>query len=457
MPPLMPPPFPTPTVLHPLPDWMLAAPLQRVIAALTQQDADAVRVVGGAVRDHLLGLAVRDVDLATTLTPLQAVAALNQAGIKTLPTGIDHGTITALLDDTAIEITTLRQDVATDGRHAIVCFGTDWRADAARRDFTINALYLSPTGQLFDYHQGLADLAARRVCFIGNPHQRIQEDVLRLLRFFRFSASYAAELDADGLTAAITLSPQLPQLSGERVWAELSRLLTLGQDGLAMLRVMATHAILPQLWLPAVIAAPDLASLQALLRAEPQVPPALLQLAVLIGGGVTPATLKSLAGRLRLSNQQRRQWQLWQAGWRCWHSQDRLDWLDWIYLHGLPAGQESLAWWEATRATGVAGATGSAWEATGAATWAAGQREGGNQGGQDATNNFPENQGGQDADTPPSLADARHQALDVMRRLGDARFATNGDDLLAAGYPPGAALANQLRTLRRAWLATLPL
>ncbi|MCA3249197.1 MAG: CCA tRNA nucleotidyltransferase [Holosporaceae bacterium] len=445
MPPLMPPPFPTPTVLNPLPDWMLAAPLQRVMAALTQQDADAVRVVGGAVRDHLLGLAVRDVDLATTLTPLQAVAALSQVGIKTLPTGIDHGTITALLDDTAIEITTLRQDVATDGRHAVVRFGTDWRADAARRDFTINALYLSPTGQLFDYHQGLADLAARRVRFIGNPHQRIQEDVLRLLRFFRFSASYAAELDADGLTAAITLSPQLPQLSGERVWAELSRLLTLGQDGLAMLRVMATHAILPQLWLPAVIATPDLASLQALLRADPQVPPALLQLAVLIGGAVTPATLKSLAGRLRLSNQQRRQWQLWQAGWRCWHSQDRLDWLDWIYLHGLPAGQESLAWWEATRATGVA------WETT----WAAGQQEGESQGRQDATENLPENQGGQDADTPALLADARQQALDVMRRLGDARFATNGDDLLAAGYPPGAALANQLRTLRRAWLADL--
>jgi poly(A) polymerase len=407
---------------------MQAAPLQRVMAALTHQDPDTVRVVGGAVRDHLLGLAVRDVDLATTLTPPQAVAALSQLGIKTLPTGIDHGTITALLDNTAIEITTLRHDVATDGRHAVVRFGTDWRADAARRDFTINALYLSPTGQLFDYHQGLADLAARRVRFIGDPHQRIAEDVLRLLRFFRFSASYAAELDADGLAAASDLAPQLPNLSGERVWAELSRLLTLGRDGLAMLRIMAggmmsEQAILPHLWLPAVIATPDLASLQNLLDAAQDVPPPLLQLAVLIGGEVTPETFKSLTGRLRLSNQQRRQWQLWQAGWRCWHSQDRLDWLDWIYLHGLTAGQESLAWWESTwEAT---------WEATRDATW--------------------------EATPTKELADARHQALAVMRRLGDARFTTNGDDLLATGHPPGAALAKQLRTLRRAWLADLSL
>jgi len=413
---------------------MQAAPLQRVMAALTHQDPDAVRVVGGAVRDHLLGLAVRDVDLATTLTPPQAVAALSQLGIKTLPTGIDHGTITALLDNTAIEITTLRQDVATDGRHAVVRFGTDWRADAARRDFTINALYLSPTGQLFDYHQGLADLAARRVRFIGDPHQRIAEDVLRLLRFFRFSASYAAELDADGLAAASDLAPQLPNLSGERVWAELSRLLTLGRDGLAMLRIMAGgmmsgQAILPHLWLPAVIATPDLASLQNLLDAAQDVPPPLLQLAVLIGGEVTPETFKSLTGRLRLSNQQRRQWQLWQAGWRCWHSQDRLDWLDWIYLHGLAAGQESLAWWEATWE--------STWEATREAT-------------RDATRDATR------ATTPTKeLADARHQALAVMRRLGDARFATNGDDLLTAGYPPGANLGHHLRTLRRAWLATL--
>jgi hypothetical protein len=169
--------------------------------------------------------------------------------------------------------------------------------------------------------------------------------------------------------------------------------------------------------------------LQNLLDAAQDVPPPLLQLAVLIGGEVTPETFKSLTGRLRLSNQQRRQWQLWQAGWRCWHSQDRLDWLDWIYLHGLAAGQESLAWWEATWE--------STWEATREAT-------------RDATRDATR------ATTPTKeLADARHQALAVMRRLGDARFATNGDDLLTAGYPPGANLGHHLRTLRRAWLATL--
>jgi len=414
MPPIPPPtpPIPFPKVLSPLPAWLQAPALQQVMAALTRQDPDAVRVVGGAVRDHLLNLAVQDVDLATTLTPPQAVAALSHAGIKTLPTGIDHGTITAVLDKTSVEITTLRQDVTTDGRYAVVRFGTDWRADAARRDFTINALYLSPTGQLFDYHHGLADLAARRVRFIGNPLQRLQEDVLRLLRFFRFSASYAAELDADGLAAAITLAPQLPQLSGERVWAELSRLLSLGRPGLSMLRVMADHAILPQLWRPVAIDQADLTSLQALVDTAPKVPPPLLLLAVLMGGGVTAATLKSLAGRLRLSNHQRRQWQLWQAGWHCWHSMDRVDWLDWVYHHGLAAGHESLAWWLASQ---------------------------------------------QSVTSPPapSLADARREALAIIDRLGTTRFAINGDDLLAAGHHPGAALANHLRTLRRAWLAGL--
>ena len=177
-----------------LPDveWRDADGLKRVIAALAD-DHGGPRIVGGAVRDSLLGIAVTDVDLATILHPDAVIDRLEAARIKAVPTGLDHGTVTAVADGKNYEITTLRRDVATDGRRATVAFATDWREDAARRDFTINALYADPnTGEIFDYFDGLADLESGTIRFIGDADQRIAEDFLRILRYFRFLARFPA-------------------------------------------------------------------------------------------------------------------------------------------------------------------------------------------------------------------------------------------------------------------------
>lgn len=205
--------------------WLQDARLQRTLAAIAAAGADA-RVVGGAVRNALLGLPVGDVDIATTATPQQVIDAATAAGLKAVPTGIDHGTVTIICDGHPYEVTTLRRDVETFGRRAKVSFSTDWAADASRRDFTINALYCDATGWLFDPLGGLADIGAGRVRFIGDADQRIREDYLRILRFFRFSAQYAkGEFDRQGLAAAAAAREGLCGLSPERVRAELLRLL----------------------------------------------------------------------------------------------------------------------------------------------------------------------------------------------------------------------------------------
>lgn len=185
-----------------------------------------VRYVGGAVRDALLGIAVADVDLATRLQPAEVIARLEAAAIRAVPTGLAHGTVTAILASGPVEVTTLRHDLETDGRHATVAFTTDWQEDAARRDFTINALYADPlSGALHDYFGGLADLADRRVRFIGDPYQRIAEDHLRILRFFRFHARFGDSIDAEGLEACAERANDLMALSRERIASELLRLL----------------------------------------------------------------------------------------------------------------------------------------------------------------------------------------------------------------------------------------
>ncbi|MDR6147447.1 poly(A) polymerase [Sphingomonas sp. SORGH_AS870] len=184
------------------------------------------RFVGGAVRDSLLGQTVADIDLATPLSPETVIARVREAGFKPVPTGIAHGTITAVLPDGPVEVTTLRRDVSTDGRHAVVAFTDDWREDAARRDFTMNALYADPvTAELFDYFGGLDDLKAGRVRFIGDPLQRIAEDHLRILRFFRFHARFGQAIDQAGLDACTQRANDLMALSRERIAAELLKLL----------------------------------------------------------------------------------------------------------------------------------------------------------------------------------------------------------------------------------------
>ncbi len=216
-------------------DWLKAKPLQALFKALNR-DGGEVRVVGGAVRNTLLGTGVSDVDLATTHVPDETVRLATEAGFKPVPTGIEHGTITVVVQGHPFEVTTLRQDIETDGRHAKVAFGTDWKADAERRDFTINALYATADGTIIDDVGGLADIESRTLRFIGDAEQRIREDYLRILRFFRFFAWYGSgRPEAEGLRASARLKDGLSQLSAERVWSELKKLLSAPDPSRALL------------------------------------------------------------------------------------------------------------------------------------------------------------------------------------------------------------------------------
>jgi poly(A) polymerase len=224
-------------------DWLTAPATVRVMAALEKAAPGGARFVGGCVRNALLGEPVADIDIATVLEPDAARAALEAAGIAVHPTGIEHGTLTAVADHRPFEVTTLRRDVSTDGRRATVAFTTDWAEDAARRDFRINALYADMTGEIFDYVGGIADIPDRRIVFIGKAEDRIAEDYLRILRFFRFYASYGkGEPDAEALRACAAMTGGLAQLSAERVWMETKKLLAAPDPGPA-LRLMAETGV----------------------------------------------------------------------------------------------------------------------------------------------------------------------------------------------------------------------
>lgn len=212
--------------------WLRSGSLPRLLELL-DRDGEEARVVGGAVRNELLGEPVRDIDVATTAAPQEVVRRAEAAGFKPVPTGIEHGTVTVVIDRTPYEVTTLREDVETFGRHARVAFGRDWQRDAARRDFTMNALYAARDGRIYDHVGGLDDLAERRVRFIGDPASRIAEDYLRILRFFRFYAAYShgGPPDAAGLAACVAARAGLESLSRERVRMEMVKLL------------VATHAV----------------------------------------------------------------------------------------------------------------------------------------------------------------------------------------------------------------------
>lgn len=216
-------------------DWLADKHLQRLLAALAQGGEEA-RVAGGAVRNTLMGQPVADVDIATTCLPEEIMRRAEAEGFKPVPTGIEHGTITVVAGGKPYEITTLRADVETDGRRAKVSFGRDWKLDAERRDFTINALYADADGSIVDLVGGIADIEARRLRFIGDAEARIREDYLRILRFFRFFAWYGeGRPDAEGLKACVRLKEGLAQLSAERVWAELKKLLSAPDPSRALL------------------------------------------------------------------------------------------------------------------------------------------------------------------------------------------------------------------------------
>jgi poly(A) polymerase len=286
--------------------WMREPAAEALFAALAKAGI-AARFVGGCVRDALLGRPIADIDLATPARPEEIIAALAEAGIKSVPTGIAHGTVTAVVNSPSdsnlpprhFEITTLRRDVETDGRHARVTFDADWSEDAARRDFTINALYLDLDGTVHDPVGGLADLKALRVRFVGDPATRIAEDVLRVLRYYRFEARFGGGAgEATARAACRAAVPRLATLSAERVAGEVLRLLAV-PDPVPALRMMAADGVLPAI-LPE---ATRLDRLQQLLRIEPAPPDALHRLAAVVDADADG--MAAMAERLRLSNAQR--------------------------------------------------------------------------------------------------------------------------------------------------------
>jgi poly(A) polymerase len=283
--------------------WLDRPGIKRLLKALDAKDGHA-RFVGGAVRDMLLDEEHADFDLATTHSPQEVVRRLESAGIKAVPTGIEHGTITAVSSNTVIEVTTLRSDVSTDGRRATVAFTDDWKEDAGRRDFTINALYADPfTGELFDYYGGIDDLKSRTVRFIGDPLQRIAEDHLRILRYFRFHARYGhGEPDPTAIAACCSRANDLMALSRERIADELLKLLALPDPTPTVRLMLGCNLFEPVV--PEVESADRLAALVAAEREAGLAPDAVRRLAALLPPD--PAVAEKIAARLKLSNKARK-------------------------------------------------------------------------------------------------------------------------------------------------------
>ena len=279
-------------------DWLTSPATRAVIEALEAQGgAGCVRFVGGCVRNSLVGQAVDDIDLATRLEPEVSMAALKAAKLKVVPTGIAHGTVTAVSKGAPYEITTLRRDVSTDGRNATVAFTEDWAEDASRRDFRLNALYADPSGTVFDpTGEGVADAREGRIVFVGDPPTRIREDYLRILRFFRFFAWYGrGEPDAAGLEACASLAEGMSRLSAERVSKELLKLLK-APDPRAAVRAMQASGVLSQVL-------PDAGSLETFERMVGLSEDPLLRLSSL--WPADPARVDAAARGLRLSNPDR--------------------------------------------------------------------------------------------------------------------------------------------------------
>ena len=334
--------------------WRRRKGIARLLDALGAGEG-LTRYVGGAVRDELLRLPVSDIDLATKLTPDEVLERLGAAKIRAIPTGIDHGTVTAITRGHPVEVTSLRRDVSTDGRRATVAFTDDWKADAARRDFTINALFADPvSGEIYDYFGGSDDLIERRVRFIGDPLERIAEDHLRILRFFRFHARFGqGEPDRQALEACAARANDLMALSRERIADELLKLLSVS-DPSPTVAVMLERAILRPV-LPE-IAGGALGRLQALAATEGDArcrPDPLRRLSALVPAD--PEVAESIAVRLKLSNKARKR--LACAASRDLHSRPRaLAYyvgrecaIDRLLLAGRPKDITSLGSWTAPR------------------------------------------------------------------------------------------------------------
>ncbi len=281
--------------------WLTHDGIRQVFKTIEQADGD-IRFIGGCVRDAIINRKTHDIDCATSLTPEQVIDAMRDAGVKVIPTGIDHGTVTVVLNDgKQIEVTTLRRDVETHGRHARVAYTDDWKTDAARRDFTMNAMSCDLSGQVYDPFGGASDIKQGNIIFIGNPVTRIQEDFLRILRFFRFYARFGqGDINADGLQAAIQFAPQMAKLSGERIRDELFKLM-IATACVDAMTIMLENGILE----PVLPYLSNLHRFKSMIEAEESTDmgaDVIRRLAAICGDG--EEAIQHTATRLRLSNDQ---------------------------------------------------------------------------------------------------------------------------------------------------------
>ena len=316
-------------------DWLNAEHTQKVVSALEAVRPGSARFVGGCVRNTLMGRPVDDIDIATQLLPEQVVASMEAAGIRVIPTGIEHGTVTAICGSEPFEITTLRRDVETDGRRAVIAFTEDWHEDAMRRDFRLNALYAEPDGTLHDpVSGGLEDAAHGRVIFIGDADERLREDYLRILRFFRFNAWYGAGMDDAGLEACARQKEGLRKISAERIWKELKKLLAAPEPAAAV-RAMEESGVL-KLVVPWTIGGSEIDRVAMLTQDASQRFMSLLPRNV--------ETVSLIASKLRLSNRERSRLETWAefAG----HADPGMDVNKahaYIYRHGAEAYSDAIA------------------------------------------------------------------------------------------------------------------
>jgi poly(A) polymerase len=382
-------------------EWLDRPETQAVFAALSGR-GHAARAVGGAVRNALVGRPVADVDIATDARPEHVMRAAAAAGLKAIPTGLAHGTVTVVAGERCYEITTLRRDVETHGRHATVAFTDDWAEDARRRDFTLNALYCGADGTLFDPLGGYPDLAARRVRFIGDARRRIREDYLRILRFFRLTADFAdGPADAEGLVACVRERAGLAVLSAERVRMELLRLLA-ARRGPEIAALMQGYGLLPGV-LGAAPRPTLLARLAAIEAALGLAPDAVLRLAALAVEIWEDA--ERLRDRLRLSNDETAKLaRAAEHGRSLGSPAPEARARAWLYRHGVAAYRERIL-----------------------LDWA---RAG---------------------DLPESSA-WRHR-FDLPDRWQPPRFPLAGADVLAQGIPAGRRVGQMLRELEDWWIA----
>lgn len=296
--------------------WFDKASTRKIITLLNAPQDNEARFVGGCVRDGLIGRRVSDVDIATTLLPPDVIKLLENHDVKVIPTGIDHGTVTAVIDGDVFEVTTLREDVSTDGRHAEVVYTTDWKKDASRRDFTMNALYLDQNEQVFDFFEGLEAIKNKQVIFIGDANQRIDEDYLRILRFFRFSSFYSdGSLDEQGVVACSLKKEGLKALSKERIRDELFKILK-SPHMLDVLRVMSDKKILDVI-LPEAVMSKQFITYCQNPKSQEMESPELFKLLVL--SNFMPAN--NLAKAFKLSNKQKQKLHDWRI---CYESTEAL-------------------------------------------------------------------------------------------------------------------------------------